>query len=174
MAGEIKHFKTLEAKDLWRKILSMLFETGHPWVTFKDPCNIRSPQGHVGTVHSSNLCTEITLNTNEEEIAVCNLGSINLPQHVEDGKINVEQLKKSVTTAIGIFCFLKNARVSSTPGNSGELIRKFLQKVCSKSSAKRSFDLKPKSSIILWKYSNLLWLLAVLGIFDLISDFDRL
>ena len=99
-AGEIKHFKTLEAKDLWRKILSMLFETGHPWVTFKDPCNIRSPQGHVGTVHSSNLCTEITLNTNEEEIAVCNLGSINLPQHVEDGKINVEQLKKSVTTAI--------------------------------------------------------------------------
>ena len=99
-SGEIKHFKTIEAKDLWRKILSMLFETGHPWVTFKDPCNIRSPQGHVGTVHSSNLCTEITLNTNEEEIAVCNLGSINLPQHVEDGKINVEQLKKSVTTAI--------------------------------------------------------------------------
>ena len=99
-AGEIKHFKTLEAKDLWRKILSMLFETGHPWVTFKDPCNIRSPQGHVGTVHSSNLCTEITLNTNEDEIAVCNLGSINLPQHIQDRKINVEQLKNSVTTAI--------------------------------------------------------------------------
>ena len=99
-AGEIKHFKTLEAKDLWRKILSMLFETGHPWVTFKDPCNIRSPQGHVGTVHSSNLCTEITLNTNEDEIAVCNLGSINLPQHIQEGKINVEQLKNSVTTAI--------------------------------------------------------------------------
>ncbi len=99
-AGAIKHFKTLEAKDLWRKILSMLFETGHPWVTFKDPCNIRSPQGHVGTVHSSNLCTEITLNTNEDEIAVCNLGSINLPQHIQEGKINVEQLKNSVTTAI--------------------------------------------------------------------------
>ena len=99
-AGEIKHFKTVEAKDLWRKILSMLFETGHPWVTFKDPCNIRSPQGHVGTVHSSNLCTEITLNTNEDEIAVCNLGSINLPQHIDEGKINVEQLKSSVTTAI--------------------------------------------------------------------------
>ena len=99
-AGEIKHFKTLEAKNLWRKILSMLFETGHPWVTFKDPCNIRSPQGHVGTVHSSNLCTEITLNTNEDEIAVCNLGSINLPQHIQDGKINVKQLKNSVTTAI--------------------------------------------------------------------------
>ena len=99
-AGEIKHFKTLEAKDLWRKILSMLFETGHPWVTFKDPCNIRSPQGHVGTVHSSNLCTEITLNTNEDEIAVCNLGSINLPQHIQEGKINVKQLKNTVTTAI--------------------------------------------------------------------------
>jgi len=99
-AGEIKHFKRVEAKDLWRKILSMLFETGHPWVTFKDPCNIRSPQGHVGTVHSSNLCTEITLNTNEDEIAVCNLGSINLPQHIDEGKINIEQLKSSVTTAI--------------------------------------------------------------------------
>ena len=99
-AGEIKQFKTLEAKDLWRKILSMLFETGHPWVTFKDPCNIRSPQGHVGTVHSSNLCTEITLNTNEDEIAVCNLGSINLPQHINEGKINIEELKCSVTTAI--------------------------------------------------------------------------
>ncbi|RPG42748.1 MAG: ribonucleoside-diphosphate reductase subunit alpha [Gammaproteobacteria bacterium TMED112] len=98
--GEIKHFKILEAKDLWRKILSMLFETGHPWVTFKDPCNVRSPQGHVGTVHSSNLCTEITLNTNEDEIAVCNLGSINLPLHIENGKINIEQLKGSVTTAI--------------------------------------------------------------------------
>ena len=99
-AGEIKFYKTLEAKDLWRKILSMLFETGHPWVTFKDPCNIRSPQGHVGTVHSSNLCTEITLNTNEDEIAVCNLGSVNLPQHISEGKINIEQLKGTVKTAI--------------------------------------------------------------------------
>ena len=99
-SGEIKLYKTIKAKDLWRKMLSMLFETGHPWITFKDPCNIRSPQGHVGTVHSSNLCTEITLNTNEDEIAVCNLGSINLPQHIQDGKINVEQLKNSVKTAI--------------------------------------------------------------------------
>ena len=98
--GDIKLIKKIQAKDLWRKVLSMLFETGHPWVTFKDPCNIRSPQGHVGTVHSSNLCTEITLNTNKDEIAVCNLGSINLPQHIEDGKINVEQLKSSIKTAI--------------------------------------------------------------------------
>ncbi len=81
-------------------MLSMLFETGHPWVTFKDPCNIRSPQGHVGTVHSSNLCTEITLNTNEEEIAVCNLGSINLPQHIQEGKIDIDQLKNTVRTAV--------------------------------------------------------------------------
>ena len=98
--GEIKHYKKVEAKALWRKMLSMLFETGHPWITFKDPCNIRSPQGHVGAVHSSNLCTEITLNTNEDEIAVCNLGSINLPQHIQDGKINVEQLKNTVKTAL--------------------------------------------------------------------------
>ena len=99
-SGQIKLFKKIKAEDLWRKILTMLFETGHPWITFKDPCNIRSPQGHVGTVHSSNLCTEITLNTNNDEIAVCNLGSINLPQHIQDGKINVEQLKSSVKTAI--------------------------------------------------------------------------
>ena len=99
-SGQIKLFKKIKAEDLWRKILTMLFETGHPWITFKDPCNIRSPQGHVGTVHSSNLCTEITLNTNKDEIAVCNLGSINLPQHIQDGKINVEQLKSSVKTAI--------------------------------------------------------------------------
>tara|TARA_E500000178_G_scaffold48245_1_gene43493 strand:- start:9079 stop:11886 length:2808 start_codon:yes stop_codon:yes gene_type:complete len=99
-SGTLTHFKKIPAKKLWRKMLSMLFETGHPWITFKDPCNIRSPQGHVGTVHSSNLCTEITLNTNEEEIAVCNLGSINLPQHIQDGKINVEQLKQTVTTAV--------------------------------------------------------------------------
>ncbi|HAW61564.1 MAG TPA: ribonucleoside-diphosphate reductase subunit alpha, partial [Pseudomonas sp.] len=80
--GKIKLFKTLPAKDLWRKMLSMLFETGHPWLTFKDPCNLRSPQQHVGVVHSSNLCTEITLNTNKDEIAVCNLGSINLVNHI--------------------------------------------------------------------------------------------
>ena len=80
--GKIKLFKTIQAKDLWRKMLSMLFETGHPWLTFKDPCNLRSPQQHVGVVHSSNLCTEITLNTNADEIAVCNLGSVNLPNHI--------------------------------------------------------------------------------------------
>ncbi len=97
---ELGIFKKIPAKTLWRKMLSMLFETGHPWVTFKDPCNIRSPQGHVGTVHSSNLCTEITLNTNEEEIAVCNLGSINLPQHIQEGKINIKQLKNTVKTAV--------------------------------------------------------------------------
>ena len=80
--GEIKLFKKVPAADLWRKMLSMLFETGHPWITFKDPCNVRSPQQHVGVVHSSNLCTEITLNTGADEIAVCNLGSVNLAQHV--------------------------------------------------------------------------------------------
>src|SRR3546814_11278797 len=73
----------MPALSLWRKMLSMLFETGHPWITFKDPCNIRSPQQHVGVVHSSNLCTEITLNTNDSEIAVCNLGSVNLVAHMK-------------------------------------------------------------------------------------------
>jgi ribonucleoside-diphosphate reductase alpha chain len=78
----------------------MLFETGHPWMTFKDPCNLRSPQQHVGVVHSSNLCTEITLNTNEEEIAVCNLGSVNLPQHIDENGLNLEKLQKTVNTAV--------------------------------------------------------------------------
>lgn len=99
-SGELKLFKRVKAQDLWRKMLSMLFETGHPWVTFKDPCNIRSPQQHVGVVHSSNLCTEITLNTSEEEIAVCNLGSINMAQHITDGKLNTKKLKKTVRTAV--------------------------------------------------------------------------
>ena len=80
--GEMKVTRTVRALDLWRKMLTMLFETGHPWITFKDPCNLRSPQQHVGVVHSSNLCTEITLNTNQREIAVCNLGSVNLANHV--------------------------------------------------------------------------------------------
>ncbi len=84
--------KKIRAKDLWRKMLSMLFETGHPWITFKDVCNLRSPQQHVGVVHSSNLCTEITLNTNQDEIAVCNLGSINLVQHVQGGVLDREKL----------------------------------------------------------------------------------
>ena len=98
--GEITLFKRTPAKDLWRKMLSMLFETGHPWITFKDACNVRSPQQHVGVVHSSNLCTEITLNTSDSEIAVCNLGSVNLSQHVKDGQIDQAKLKKTVSTAM--------------------------------------------------------------------------
>ncbi len=98
--GAISNFKTVPATDLWRKMLSMLFETGHPWITFKDPCNIRSPQSHVGVVHSSNLCTEITLNTSEDEIAVCNLGSVNLPQHVDENGLNLEKLEKTIKTAM--------------------------------------------------------------------------
>jgi len=98
--GEIKLFKRMPAKDLWRRMLSMLFETGHPWITFKDACNVRSPQQHVGVVHSSNLCTEITLNTSDTEIAVCNLGSVNLAQHLNDGQIDHAKLKKTVGTAM--------------------------------------------------------------------------
>ncbi len=98
--GKVPH-KKIQANALWRKMLSMLFETGHPWVTFKDPCNIRSPQGHAGVIHSSNLCTEITLNTSEDEIAVCNLGSINLPAHLtEKGEIRIEKLKATIKVAI--------------------------------------------------------------------------
>ncbi len=98
--GGMKNVKTLPAIELWRKMLGMLFETGHPWITFKDPCNLRSPQQHIGVVHSSNLCTEITLNTSDEEIAVCNLGSVNLPQHVVDGKLDLDKLKRTITTAM--------------------------------------------------------------------------
>jgi len=103
--GEIKLFKTIPARDLWRKMLSMLFETGHPWITFKDACNVRSPQQHVGVVHSSNLCTEITLNTSETEIAVCNLGSVNLVHHLTDGAsgtktIDHVKLQRTVSTAM--------------------------------------------------------------------------
>ena len=98
--GELKPSKTLKAQGLWRKMLGMIFETGHPWVTFKDPCNLRSPQQHAGVVHSSNLCTEITLNTSADEIAVCNLGSVNLPQHIENGVLNQDKLRKTVRTAI--------------------------------------------------------------------------
>ncbi len=99
-SGELKLFKKVQANDLWRKMLSMLFETGHPWITFKDPCNIRSPQQHVGVVHSSNLCTEITLNTNESEIAVCNLGSVNLPAHLVNGELDHAKLQKTIRTAM--------------------------------------------------------------------------
>jgi ribonucleoside-diphosphate reductase alpha chain len=98
--GELKLFKKLPAQQLWRKMLSMLFETGHPWITFKDPCNVRSPQQHVGVVHSSNLCTEITLNTSDSEIAVCNLGSVNLPNHLLDGHIDHAKLRRTVCTAM--------------------------------------------------------------------------
>ncbi|HEX7037470.1 MAG TPA: ribonucleoside-diphosphate reductase subunit alpha [Pseudomonadales bacterium] len=98
--GELTLFKRVKARDLWRKMLSMLFETGHPWLTFKDSCNVRSPQQHVGVVHSSNLCTEITLNTSREEVAVCNLGSVNLAQHVVDGKLDLKKLEKTVRTAV--------------------------------------------------------------------------
>jgi ribonucleoside-diphosphate reductase alpha chain len=99
-AGQMYVHKVVQAKDLWRKMLSMLFETGHPWITFKDACNVRSPQQHAGVVHSSNLCTEITLNTSRDEIAVCNLGSINLVNHVSDKGLDREKLKKTITTAV--------------------------------------------------------------------------
>ena len=98
--GKMDQHKTLPAKDLWRKMLTMLFETGHPWITFKDACNLRSPQQHIGVIHSSNLCTEITLNTSQDEIAVCNLGSVNLPQHMKDGVLDQEKVKRTVTTAL--------------------------------------------------------------------------
>jgi ribonucleoside-diphosphate reductase alpha chain len=100
--GTLKLFKKIPAAQLWRKMLTMLFETGHPWITFKDPCNIRSPQNHVGVVHSSNLCTEITLNTNEDEIAVCNLASVNMTAHLDvaTGRMDVEKLKRTIGTAM--------------------------------------------------------------------------
>jgi ribonucleoside-diphosphate reductase alpha chain len=98
--GELKLFKKIQAVLLWRKMLSMLFETGHPWITFKDPCNLRSPQQHAGVVHSSNLCTEITLNTSDQEIAVCNLGSVNLVSHMRDGELDQGKLKRTIATAM--------------------------------------------------------------------------
>ncbi len=98
--GQLRQFKKTSAVQLWRKMLTMLFETGHPWVTFKDACNIRSPQQHVGVVHSSNLCTEITLNTSDDEIAVCNLGSINLAAHTTPDGLNQEKLARTVKTAM--------------------------------------------------------------------------
>jgi ribonucleoside-diphosphate reductase alpha chain len=97
---QIKHHRRIEAVDLWRKMLSMLFETGHPWLTFKDPSNLRSPQNHTGVVHSSNLCTEILLNTSRDETAVCNLGSVNLAAHVIDGHLDEKILSATVRTAI--------------------------------------------------------------------------
>ncbi len=98
--GEIKPARTIQASDLWRKMLTMLFETGHPWITFKDACNVRSPQQHAGVVHSSNLCTEITLNTSDTETAVCNLGSVNLRQHLKNGALDHDKLKRTIATAM--------------------------------------------------------------------------
>ncbi|HEY9783827.1 MAG TPA: ribonucleoside-diphosphate reductase subunit alpha, partial [Candidatus Obscuribacterales bacterium] len=98
--GELRLFKRVSAVALWRKMLSMLFETGHPWITFKDACNLRSPQQHTGVVHSSNLCTEITLNTSDSETAVCNLGSVNLGNHLKDGDLDLDKLSRTVKTAM--------------------------------------------------------------------------
>ena len=98
--GEMQQHKKVPAKEIWRKMLTMLFETGHPWITFKDSCNLRSPQQHTGVIHSSNLCTEITLNTSQDEIAVCNLGSVNLANHMVNGALDEEKIKQTVTTAL--------------------------------------------------------------------------
>ena len=97
---EMKIARRVRAVDLWRRMLTMLFETGHPWITFKDPCNLRSPQQHVGVVHSSNLCTEITLNTSNDEVAVCNLGSVNLANHIADDRLDQQRLARTVKTAM--------------------------------------------------------------------------
>ena len=113
--GEIPLFKTIPAKQLWRKMLTVLFETGHPWITFKDPCNLRSPQQHRGVVHSSNLCTEITLNTSADEIAVCNLGSINLAAHVRDGELDVQRLERTVNTAVRMLDNVININYYAVP-----------------------------------------------------------
>jgi len=99
--GKMRLYKQINAVDLWRKMLTMLFETGHPWLTFKDPCNLRSPQQHCGVVHSSNLCTEITLNTSDDETAVCNLGSVNLVRHLDaSGELNLAKLEQTITIAV--------------------------------------------------------------------------
>ena len=99
-AGELRLHRKVKARDLWKKMLTMLFETGHPWITWKDACNVRSPQDHTGVVHSSNLCTEITLNTSADETAVCNLGSVNLERHIINGQLNEQMLKETVTVAM--------------------------------------------------------------------------
>ena len=113
--GEIYVHKKIPAVTLWRKMLALLFETGHPWVTFKDPCNLRSPQQHVGVVHSSNLCTEITLNTSADEIAVCNLGSINLVQHMTKAGLDKNKLRKTVHTAIRMLDNVININYYTVP-----------------------------------------------------------
>ena len=113
--GKLKLHKKLPAVQLWRKMLTMLFETGHPWITFKDVCNLRSPQQHVGVVHSSNLCTEITLNTSDEETAVCNLGSVNLLAHLKDGALDQAGLARTVTTAMRMLDNVVDINFYATP-----------------------------------------------------------
>jgi ribonucleoside-diphosphate reductase alpha chain len=114
-AGQLRLFKTLPAVQLWRKMLTMLFETGHPWITFKDACNLRSPQQHVGVVHSSNLCTEITLNTSDSETAVCNLGSVNLLNHLKDGALDHDKLARTVKTALRMLDNVVDINFYATP-----------------------------------------------------------
>ena len=114
-AGQLKLHKKIPAVQLWRKMLTMLFETGHPWITFKDACNLRSPQQHIGVVHSSNLCTEITLNTSEEETAVCNLGSVNLLAHLKDGALDQAKLARTVTTALRMLDNVVDINFYATP-----------------------------------------------------------
>ncbi|MCB9809587.1 ribonucleoside-diphosphate reductase subunit alpha [Candidatus Peribacteria bacterium] len=113
--GKMKIWKRIKAASLWRQMVTMLFETGHPWITFKDPCNVRSPQDHVGVVHSSNLCTEITLNNSQDETAVCNLGSVNLRQHVADGQVQWEQLQRTVRTAMRLLDNVVDLNFYPTP-----------------------------------------------------------
>ena len=114
-AGQLRLHKKIPAVQLWRKMLTMLFETGHPWITFKDACNLRSPQQHVGVVHSSNLCTEITLNTSDSETAVCNLGSVNLPAHLKDGALDQEKLARTVQTAMRMLDNVVDINFYATP-----------------------------------------------------------
>ncbi len=114
-AGQLKLHKKIPAVQLWRKMLTMLFETGHPWITFKDACNLRSPQQHVGVVHSSNLCTEITLNTSDAETAVCNLGSVNLLAHLKDGQLDQEKLARTVQTAMRMLDNVVDINFYATP-----------------------------------------------------------
>lgn len=113
--GEIKLFRKIPAVQLWRKMLTMLFETGHPWITFKDPCNLRSPQQHTGVVHSSNLCTEITLNTSDDETAVCNLGSVNLVAHLKDGALDTDKLARTIRTAVRMLDNVIDINYYATP-----------------------------------------------------------
>ena len=114
-AGQLKPHKKIPAVQLWRKMLTMLFETGHPWITFKDACNLRSPQQHVGVVHSSNLCTEITLNTSDSETAVCNLGSVNLLAHLKDGELDKEKLSRTVRIALRMLDNVVDINFYATP-----------------------------------------------------------